>query len=111
MDEIEKEYELAFNIIVLAGESRSLSNESMDATENFDFESSENLIKKAQEQFYECHKLHAELLTNEANGNKYDVNIIMVHAQDHLTLATMAIDNAKRLLKLYKKLKKMEGGK
>ena len=49
------------------------------------------------------------MLTEEANGEKNKINIILVHAQDHLTMATMAMENAKRWIKLNKKLQKMEG--
>ncbi|WP_394271521.1 PTS lactose/cellobiose transporter subunit IIA, partial [Anaerococcus nagyae] len=37
-----------------------------------------------------------------------EVNIILVHSQDHLTMATMAMDNAKRYMNVYKKLEKLE---
>ena len=46
-------YEVAFQIIVHAGESRSLSSEAMDAAENYDFEKAENLLKEAKKQFLE----------------------------------------------------------
>ena len=51
----EKTYELAFNIIVHAGESRSLSSEAMDAAENYDFDKAEDLLKQANDQFLKCH--------------------------------------------------------
>ncbi|MDO5047006.1 MAG: PTS lactose/cellobiose transporter subunit IIA [Anaerococcus sp.] len=104
----EKLYEIAFQIIVHAGESRSLSSEAMDKAEIYDFESAKELIKKANEEFLTCHKIQTDLLTAEANGEKNDLNIIFVHAQDHLTMATMAMENTKRFISLYEKLKKME---
>lgn len=104
----EKLYELAFQIIVHAGESRSLSSEAMDSAENFDFDKAEELLKKANDEFLECHQVQTDLLTKEANGEKADINIILVHSQDHLTMATMAMDNAKRWITLNKKLQKME---
>lgn len=104
----EKTYELAFNIIVHAGESRSLSSEAMDAAENYDFDKAEDLLKQANEQFLKCHEVQTEMLTKEANGEKNEINIILIHAQDHLTMATMAMDNAKRLIGLYKKIKILE---
>ncbi len=85
-------YEIAFQIIVHAGESRSLSSEAMDAAENYDFEKAEELLKKANDEFLECHQIQTDLLTAEANGESSPVNIILVHSQDHLTMATMAID-------------------
>ncbi|WP_308652533.1 PTS lactose/cellobiose transporter subunit IIA [uncultured Anaerococcus sp.] len=104
----EKIYEIAFQIIVHAGESRSLSSESMDAAESYDFERAEALLKQANQEFLNCHKIQTELLTNEANGEKNAINVILIHSQDHLTMATMAMDNAKRWIKINKKFKDLE---
>ena len=102
-------YEIAFQIIVHAGESRSLSNEAMDAAEKYDFEKAEELLKKANDEFLECHQIQTDMLTSEANGEKNELNVIFVHSQDHLTMATMAMENANRLMKVYKKLQELEG--
>lgn len=104
----EKMYEIAFQIIVHAGESRSLSSEAMDAAENYDFEKAEELLKKANDEFLECHQIQTDLLTAEANGESSPVNIILVHSQDHLTMATMAMENARRWIEINKKLEKLE---
>lgn len=101
-------YEVAFQIIVHAGESRSLSSEAMDACENYDFEKAEELLKKANEEFLECHQIQTDLLTAEANGEENNINVILIHSQDHLTMATMAMDNARRWIKINKKLQKLE---
>lgn len=106
MDSTEKVYELAFNIIAHAGESRSLSSGAMDAAESYDFDKAEDLLKKANEQFLICHEVQTDMLTREANGEKNEINIILIHAQDHLTMATMALDNARRFIKLYKTINK-----
>ena len=80
----------------------------MDACENYDFEKAEELLKKANDEFLECHQIQTDLLTAEANGESSPVNIILVHSQDHLTMATMAMENANRIIKMYKKLEKLE---
>lgn len=108
MDNNETTYELAFNIIVHAGESRSLSSEAMDAAEAYDFDNAEELLKKANEEFLKCHEVQTDMLTREANGEKNDLNVILIHSQDHLTMATMAMDNARRWIKINKKLQKLE---
>ena len=104
----DKTYELAFNIIVHAGESRSLSAEAMDAAENYDFEKAEDLLKKANEEFIKCHEVQTDMLTKEANGEENNINVILIHSQDHLTMATMAMDNARRWIKINKKLQELE---
>ena len=108
METSEKVYELAFNIIVHAGESRSLSSEAMDAAENYDFEKAEDLLKEANEEFLKCHEVQTDMLTKEANGEENNINVILIHSQDHLTMATMAMDNARRWIKINKKLQNLE---
>ena len=108
METSEKVYELAFNIIVHAGESRSLSSEAMDAAENYDFEKAEELLQKANEEFLKCHEVQTDMLTREWNGEENEINVILIHSQDHLTMATMAMDNARRWIKINKKLQKLE---
>lgn len=108
METSEKVYELAFNIIVHAGESRSLSSEAMDAAENYDFDKAEELLEKANEEFLKCHEVQTDMLTREANGEKNEINVILIHSQDHLTMATIAMDNAKRWININKKLQKLE---
>lgn len=108
MEVNEKNYELAFNIIVRAGESRSLSSEAMDMAEKFEFEKAEELLKKANDEFLTCHEIQTNMLVKESNGEKNEVNIILVHAQDHLTMATMAMENAKRWININKKIQKLE---
>ena len=51
------------------------------------------------------------MLTSEANGEKNEINVIFIHSQDHLTMATMAMENTNRMIKLYKRLQKMEEDK
>lgn len=108
MNGAEEIYELAFNIIVHAGESRSLSSEAMDAAEAYDFDKAEELLEKANEEFLACHGVQTDMLTKEANGEKNEINVILIHSQDHLTMATMAMDNARRWIKINKKLQKLE---
>ena len=104
----EQTYELAFNIIVHAGESRTLSSQAMDAAEVYDFEKAEDLLKQANDEFLKCHEIQTGMLTKEANGEENKINVILIHSQDHLTMATMAMDNARRWIKINKKLQKLE---
>ena len=63
MDNNENTYELAFNIIVHAGESRTLSSEAMDAAEAYDFGKAEDLLKKANDEFLMCHEVQTGMIT------------------------------------------------
>ncbi|MDY3005742.1 PTS lactose/cellobiose transporter subunit IIA [Anaerococcus porci] len=109
MDKInEKDYECIFEIIMHAGEARSLANESINYSENYEFIEAENMLEKAKNELVVCHNLQTDLLNKEAGGDKNDVNIFLIHAQDHFTMASTSIEFAERFKRIYLKFKKME---
>lgn len=99
MDEI---YETAFNLILSAGNSKSNSMMAIQAAREFRFEDAEELMQQAQQELTNAHQVQTDLIQSEARGEKCEVNIIMVHAQDHLSMALMAVDNAKEMIHVYK---------
>ena len=65
-------------------------------------------IKKANKAFSNAHEIQNELLTEETKTGKSLTNILMVHAQDHLSMALMLKDNAIEIIDVYKKIKELE---
>lgn len=108
MDAFEEKYEIIFEIIMHAGEARSLANDSINYSENYDFKIAEEILEKAKKELVLCHNLQTDLLNNEASGNKNDINIFLIHAQDHFSMASSSIEFAERFIKIYKKISKME---
>ncbi|WP_243343946.1 PTS lactose/cellobiose transporter subunit IIA [Anaerococcus sp. AGMB09787] len=104
----EKDYELAFQIITYAGDAQSSAIEAIAACEKYDFDKAEELIDAANKSYIKCHEIQTSMFANEANGLKTDVNIILVHAQDHLTMANLRIGEAKNIMNLYKKIQQLE---
>ena len=96
------EYLTAFQLISTAGDARSNAIEAIQKAREFKFDEAEDLLKEANETLIKSHNIQTNLLTNEANGKKNSINIILIHALDHLTMATMAIDDAKEFISLYK---------
>lgn len=99
MDEL---YEIAFNLIMSAGNSKSNSMMAIKAAKEFRFEAAEKLLEQAKDEFANAHHIQTDLIQGEAGGEKKELNLIMVHAQDHLTMAMMAYDNAQEFLNLYR---------
>lgn len=95
-------YEIAFELISNAGDSKSYSMMSIEAAREFDFEKAYNNLKIAEKKLHEAHQVQTKMIQQEANGEKVDVNIILVHAQDHLTTAMILKDQADEFLHLYK---------
>ena len=85
---------IAFNIILHAGESKNYSFQAMQSARNGRFLEAEELLKMASKELNEAHQVQTDLLVNEAKGEKVNLSVIVVHAQDHLSMARVAKDMA-----------------
>ena len=104
----EDKYEIAFQVIMNAGNSKSSSMMAIEAAREFKFEEAEKLLKEADKNLREAHHVQTELIQQESNGKGVDVNIILVHSQDHLSMAITTRDQAEEFLNLYKMIKDMK---
>ncbi len=99
MDNME---EISFGIIANAGDSRSFAFGALEAAKKGNFEEAEELLKKSNAAAVEAHHAQTELLVKEANGEKTQVDVLLVHAQDHLMTSMLAVELIKELIILYK---------
>ena len=106
----ESSYDIAFELIANAGDSKSESLMAIEAAREFNFEEANSYLEIATEKLSEAHKIQSSLIQNEARGNKVDVNIILVHAQDHLSGAILMKDQADEFIKLYEIINKLIKG-
>lgn len=100
---------VAFTIISFAGMSRAAVHEALDAMRAGDFELASQKLAEADEQMVEAHKAQTDLLHAFANGTEIEIQIIMVHAQDHLMTTMTLKETAEELLENYKKIYALEG--
>lgn len=105
---MEENYAAAFNLIMNAGNSKSLSIMAIQSAREFNFEEAEKYLKEAELEMRAAHQSQIDLIQQEARGNPVEVNIILVHAQDHLTMAMMAKDRAGEILNLYRMIKELK---
>ena len=80
----------SFGIIAAAGEARSDAFRALDAAKAGDFEQADHLIQDADEHLRLAHTEQTKLLAMEAAGEHIPVDIMLVHAQDHLMTSTLA---------------------
>lgn len=97
--------EIAFQIILLAGNGRSSAMEAMQEAKAGDFEAAQAKLEEAKDELNKAHKYQTQLLQNEASGQKEDINIILIHAQDHLMTSIVVKDLAAEIIELHQKLK------
>lgn len=49
-----------------------------------------------------AHKGQMDLLVAEANGEKTDISVLLIHSQDHLMTCMLAIDLIKEMIEMRK---------
>lgn len=94
----------AFGIILSSGNARTLVHEAFAAMREGDYDKAEQLLEDANADMLEAHHAQTELLQQYASGVDIKIEIIMVHAQDHLMTTMTLREVAIEMLALYRKV-------
>ncbi|MDZ7834821.1 MAG: PTS lactose/cellobiose transporter subunit IIA [Alkalibacterium sp.] len=94
--------EIAFEIILFAGNGKSSAMEAIQEAKDGNFEEADLKIKEAGEELSKAHGVQTELLQQEAKGDGAGVNVILVHSQDHLMTAMTVRDLAVEIIELHR---------
>lgn len=89
MDELEMQI---MNIIVNAGDCKSHVYEALKKAKEKNFEEAEKEMKLAEDAIAKAHDFQTAIIQKEASGNKVELSVLFVHAQDHL-MTTMSEKN------------------
>lgn len=93
---------LSFALIADAGEAKSLAFMALADAKKGDFASSDENMKQSDEAYLRAHNRQTELLVKEANGEHTPVNVMLVHAQDHLMTSNLARELIREIIELYR---------
>lgn len=94
---------LCFKIISAVGEAKSDYISAIELAKKGEFEKAEEAIKHGESCFVNGHKQHAEMIAKEASGEKTEVCLLLMHAEDQLMGAETIKLLATELIALYKK--------
>lgn len=72
--------QIAFHIILYAGNARSYAMEAIQLSKEGKFAEAREKIEIAEKEFVKAHKSQTELLQEEASGKSHQLPIILVHA-------------------------------
>lgn len=95
--------EAVMEIIVNAGQSRSLCFEALQAARAGQFEQSRQHLKEADEFAKRAHHMQTKLIEQDAGEARQPMTLIMVHAQDHLMTSLLARELIEELIYLHEK--------
>lgn len=95
-----------FQIISAVGTARSLYIEAIQDAKEGKFDDAKAKMKEGEEVFVEGHKVHAELVQKEANGEQINFQLLLLHAEDQLMSAEAFSIIAKEFIDLYEVISK-----
>jgi cellobiose PTS system EIIA component len=95
---------VCFQIISAVGSAKSMYIEAVREAKKGDFEKAVSLIDEGQKVYKEGHHFHAKLIQQEASGEKTDINLLLVHAEDQMMSAETIKIMAEEFIEVHKKL-------
>lgn len=94
--------EIAFQIILYAGNGKSSAMEGIQEAKEGNFEAADKKIEEASTELGKAHEFQTKLLQEEARGDGTSVNVILVHSQDHLMTSMTVRDLAVEIIEIYR---------
>ncbi|MEC1178281.1 PTS lactose/cellobiose transporter subunit IIA [Metasolibacillus meyeri] len=92
-------------LIMHSGNAKSECMEAIQFAKAGDFQAAQDKMKLAQEAIIEAHHAQTALLQQEAQGQKVEVSLLLIHAQDHLMNAITFRDLAQELVEVHEQIK------
>jgi cellobiose PTS system EIIA component len=99
---VETTTEIAFQIILFAGNGKSNVMEAIQEAKKGDFAEADRLVEEAGEELGKAHSYQTQLLQKEANGEESLINVMLIHSQDHLMTAMTVRDLAIEIIEIYR---------
>ena len=103
MDNSEMEL-LIMNLIVDAGSAKSYAMDAIRMAKEGCFTDAKEALETANSELSKAHHAQTDLIQRAAKGEVIEINLFMVHAQDHIMTAMLAKDLAAEIVELYEKI-------
>ena len=94
--------EIAFQIILNAGNGKSSAMEAIQAAKANAFEEADRLLAEAGEELGKAHAYQTQLLQKEASGEENTITVMLIHSQDHLMTSMTVRDLAVEIVEIYR---------
>lgn len=94
---------VSFQLISNVGEARSALFEAMRAAREECFEEADKLVRDAEDSLIKAHESHSSLIMQEASGDKVQISLLLMHAEDQLMTTELLKEMAKEVILTHKK--------
>lgn len=95
--------EVIMSLIMHGGDARSSTMEAIHAARHNDFNLAAEKLRGADAALSEAQKVQSTLLSQDASEEPVELNLHMVHAQDHMMNAMTYRDLAEEMVELYRR--------
>ena len=99
---------VVMELVVNAGNGRSCAIQAIREARAGRFAQAQELLDECNESLLACHKTQTDLVQAELKGEEVKLNLLMVHAQDHIMNAMTVRDIATEIIAMIKEMKKEE---
>lgn len=99
--------EIIMGIIVNGGNARSNAMRAIAAAKKGNFEEANQFMETSSEDLNKAHRIQTDLIQAEARGDKAEISLLMIHAQDHLMNAMTLKDLAVEMIDMHEKISKL----
>jgi PTS system cellobiose-specific IIA component len=96
---------VVMGIIMHGGNAKGLAFQAIQHAKAGEFEAADKALQDANMELRDAHDTQTDMLTRVANGEVIEINLYMVHAQDHLmnaiTFKDLAVEKKKKKKRLH----------
>lgn len=100
---------VAFQIISNVG-TASLIMEALYEARDGRYESAEKKLKESRTHMLEGHHAHAGLIQQEASGQKVEISLLLMHAEDQMMSAETISDLVSEMIRMYREMRQNKNG-
>ena len=91
-------------LIINAGSAKSLAMEALKAAKDGNWKGADDLLNESSAAAKKAHDVQTQLIGLDQGEGKVPVNLIMVHAQDHIMTSMLARELIEELIDIHRKL-------
>ncbi len=94
--------QISMSLIASSGEAKSLAFLALASAKQGDFPKAYDLLDQARQEITKAHRIQTSTLTDEARGNASEIDLLRIHANDHLMTTMLAIELIEEIIELHK---------
>ena len=95
---------LIMELIVDAGSAKSYAMDAIRIAKEGGSSDAKEALEQANSELSKAHQSQTDLIQRAAKGEAIEINLFMVHAQDHIMTAMLAIQLAAEIVELYERI-------